>query len=197
MSASRGRRERGTQVLVPLRVPRGATFQLHRRQPPLARLAASTGSGRAPEAAAEGCAEADAPTGTGARSPRDCRREAAVDGRDGAGRGRTHRQRPFRRVPGLGALQQRHSPRGAVQCAEAQVLRDHVRGQELPHLRCECPGVAPPSARAVRVWTAHAVRLRRAPAAVGLAEVPENVAVLRQRLEINAVKETARPPPFN
>ena len=121
-------------MVTPLRDPRGATFQLHRRQPPFARLAASTGSARAPEAPADGCTARDALTGPGARSPRDWRREAAIGGRDGAGTGRTYRQRPFRGVPGLGTLQQRHSPRGAVQCAEAPVLRDHVRGQELPHL---------------------------------------------------------------
>lgn len=56
---------RGTQVLAPLRVPRGVTFQLHRRQHPLARLAASTGSARAPEAPVEGCAAEDALTDPG------------------------------------------------------------------------------------------------------------------------------------
>lgn len=53
---------RGTQVLAPLRVSQGVTFQLHRRQHPPAGLAASTGSARAPEAPAEGCAARDALT---------------------------------------------------------------------------------------------------------------------------------------
>lgn len=52
----------------------------------------------------------------------------------GTGDRTAHGQRAVRGVPGLGAVQQRGSTRGAVQRAQAPLLRDDLRGQELPHI---------------------------------------------------------------
>lgn len=53
---------------------------------------------------------------------------------DGEPWGRAHGQRAVCGVPGLGALQQRRPTRGAVQRAQAPLLCDDLRGQELPHV---------------------------------------------------------------
>lgn len=121
----------GTEVAPPLRAPQGALFQMHWGQSPLTRLAAGTGSAWEPGKGLchETCREPGCAVSTGTGAQREPHR-----GSNGAKRRRPHCQRPFRGVPGFGAFQQRHSTRGAVQCAEAPILCDDVRGQKLPHL---------------------------------------------------------------
>lgn len=124
---------RGTQVTPGLRAPWGAAFVLHRSRAVLAQLAQDPGS--TPHALLRhGILHEASRSARWALSTRPrAERNPGWDG-DGERGGRPHGQRAVRRVPGLGTVQQRRSTRGAVQLAQAPLLRDDLRGQELPHV---------------------------------------------------------------
>lgn len=123
----------GTQVAPGLRAPGGAAFVLHRSRAVLAQLAPDPGS--TPHALLRhGILHEASRRARWALSTRPRAERNPGWGGDGERGGRPHGQRAVRRVPGLGTVQQRRSTRGAVQRAEAPLLRDDLRGQELPHV---------------------------------------------------------------
>lgn len=125
---------RRTEVAPRLRAPDGALFQLHRKRSPPPRLAAGTGSACESAARGKDCAARRAEGPAARVSVRTGAQRSPDRGSDGGGRRIPDGQRAVRRVPGPGAFQQRRPTRGAVQRAEAPILRDDLRGQELPHL---------------------------------------------------------------